>query len=160
MNTEFDCDYLMVHECGKVILHLVLVKSVDNRGLYHCNSFMATYQSDREKDLFFCNLSKRYEISRIVREDKQTKEKEVVYLSEQAKLREKSGIAKMLIDAGMEADSELQKNILRLNIKFGEFHTMEMLSDFEQLQNKCRDKSDKALVKDFVELWRKLTDCI
>ena len=68
LGTEFNCDYLMVHESGKTILHLGLVKSEDNKGVYHCNSFMATYQDDRERDLFFCNLSKRYEINKIVRE--------------------------------------------------------------------------------------------
>lgn len=92
MGTEFECDYLMVHESGKAILHLGLVKSADNKGVYHCNSFMTTYQTDKEKDLFFCNLSKRYEIRKIVREDKQSKEKEVIYLSDQAELREVSGI--------------------------------------------------------------------
>lgn len=155
MDTEFDCDYLMVHESGKEILHLGLVKSKDNKGVYHCNSFMTTYQTDRERDLFFCNLSKRYEISKIVREDKQSKEKEVIYLSEQAELREMSGITKMLTGAGMEADSELLKYILRLNVKFGEYHTLDMLSDTEQLIKKCRDKREEALVKDFISLWKK-----
>lgn len=36
---------------------------------------MTTYQTDREKNLFFCNLSKRYEINKIIREDKKTKKK-------------------------------------------------------------------------------------
>jgi len=160
MDTEFDCDYLMVHEIGKAILHLGLVKSEDNKEVYHCNSFMTTYQTDRERDLVFCNLSKRYEISKIVREDKKSKEKEVVYLSEQAELREMSGITKMLTGAGMEADSELLKYILRLNVKFGEYHTLDMLSDTEQLMKKCRDKREEALVKDFISLWRNHTDGI
>ncbi len=158
METEFSCDYLMVHESGKSILHLGLVKSADKNGVYHCNSFMATYQTDREKNIFFCNLSKRYEINRIVREDKRSKERETVYLSEQAELREKSGIIKMLTDSGIEADCELLKYIMRLNLKFGEYHTLDMLSDFEQLIKKCRNKRDKALVRDFMELWRKRTD--
>lgn len=160
MGTEFDCDYLMVHESGKAILHLGLVKSEDNKGVYHCNSFMTTYQDDRERDLFFCNLSKRYEINKIVREDKQSKEKEVVYLSEQAELREVSGITKMLAEAGIEADDELMKYILRLNVKFGEYHTLDMLSDGEQLLKKCRNKRDETLVKDFISLWRERTDGI
>lgn len=29
---------------------------------------------------------------------------------------------------------------LKLNIKFGEYHTLDMLSDTEQLMKKCRDK--------------------
>ena len=150
LGTEFNCDYLMVHESGKAILHLGLVKSEDNKGVYHCNSFMATYQDDRERDLFFCNLSKRYEINKIVREDKLSKEKEVIYLGEQAKLREVSGITKMLAAAGINADEELLKYILRLNLKFGEYHTLDMLSDSEQLMKKCRNKRDEVLVKDFI----------
>lgn len=153
MNTEFDCDYLMVHESGKAILHLGLVKSEDRKDIFHCNSFMTTYQTDREKDLFFCNLSKRYEINKIVREDKQSKEKEVIYMSEQAELREKTGIEKMLAGAGMEADDKLLKAVLRLNVKFGEYHTLDMLSDTEQLMSKCRNKREEALVKDFISLW-------
>lgn len=104
--------------------------------------------------MFFCNL-KHYEINKIVREDKQSKEKEVAYLSEQAELREMFGITKMLIKAGVEADSELLKYILRLNVKFGEHHTLDMLSDTEQLMKKCHDKREAALVKDFISLWRK-----
>ena len=155
MDTEFDCDYLMVHESGKAILHLGLVKSEDRKDLYHCNSFMTTYQTDREKDLFFCNLSKRYEINKIVREDKKSKEKEIIYMSEQAELREISGIVKMLDGAGIEADSELLKYILRLNVKFGEYHTIDMLSDVDQLMKKCRNRRDESLVKDFISLWRR-----
>lgn len=160
MDTELDCDYLMVHESGKAILHLGLVKSGDNTGVYHCNSFMTTYQTDRKRDSFYCNLSKRYEINKIVREDKQSKEKAVIYLSEQTELREISGITKMLLEAGVEVDSELLKYILRLNIKFGEYHTLDMLSDTEQLMRKCRGKRDQALVKDFISLWRNRTDGI
>lgn len=52
-DTAFDCDYLMVHESGKAILHLGLIKSEDRKNVYHCNSFMTTYQTDREKNLFF-----------------------------------------------------------------------------------------------------------
>ena len=160
LGTEFDCDYLMVHESGKALLHLGLVKSTGTKGVYHCNSFMATYRNDRERDLFFCNLSKRYEISKIVREDKQTKEKEVVYLNEQAKLREMSGIAKMLTETGIEADEKLIKYILHLNVKFGEYHTPDMLLDAEHLIKKCRNKRDEALVKDFISLWKERIDGI
>ncbi len=160
MDTEFDCDYLMVHESSKVILHLGLIKSEDRKNVYHCNSFMTTYQTDREKDLFFCHLSKKYEINKIVREDKKSKEKEVVYLSEQAELREKSGIIKMLEEAGIDTDGELLKFILRLNVRFGEYHTLDMLSDTETLMRKCRDKRDEALVKEFISLWRRWNDGI
>ena len=96
MDTEFNCDYLMVHERKNVILHLGLIKSKDRKDVFHCNSFMATYQKDREKEMFFCNLSKRYEINKIVREDKLTNEKKVLYMSAQTEQREKTGIEKML----------------------------------------------------------------
>lgn len=158
--TEFDCDYLLVHEKEKAILHLGLVKSENNKGVYHCNSFMTTYQDDRERDLFFCNLSKRYEINKIIREDKQSKEKEVVYQSEQAALREKAGIEKMLAANGIEPDQKLVRYIMKLNVKFGEYHTWDMLSDTKQLIKKCRNKRDEALVKDFISFCRKQTDGI
>lgn len=160
MDTQFDCDYLMVHESGKAILHLGLIKSEDRKNVYHCNSFMTTYQTDREKDLFFCHLSKRYEINKIVRENKRSKEKEVIYLSEQAELREKAGIIKMLEGAGIDTDGELLKFILRLNVRFGEYHTLNMLSDTETLIRKCKDKRDEALVKKFIDLWKKWNDSI
>ncbi len=155
VQTGFDCDYLMVHESGKAVLHLGLIKSSTRKGMYHCNSFMTTYQSDRERDIFFCNLSRQYEISKIIREDKQSKERETVYLSEQAELRERTGITKMFAAAGMEMDDELLKMILRLNVKFGEYHTLDMLSDTGQLKKKCRNKREEALVGDFIELWEK-----
>lgn len=160
MNTDFNCDYLMVHENGKAILHLGLIKSEDRKNVYHCNSFMTTYQTDREKDLFFCHLSHRYEINKIVREDKQTKEKEVIYLSEQEELREQAGVIKMLEGKGINSSAELLKAVLRLNVRFGEYHTLEMLSNTEQLMEKCRDKRDEALVKDFIRIWEERTDGI
>lgn len=155
MDTEFNCDYLMVHERKNVILHLGLIKSKDRKDVFHCNSFMATYQKDREKEMFFCNLSKRYEINKIVREDKLTNEKKVLYMSAQTEQREKTGIEKMLAEAGKVVDDKLMKAILRLNTKFGEYHTIDMLSDTEQLIKKCRNKREKALVKDFISLWKR-----
>lgn len=155
MDTEFNCDYLMVHERKNVILHLELIKSKDRKDVFHCNSFMATYQKDREKEMFFCNLSKRYEINKIVREDKLTNEKKVLYMSAQTEQREKTGIEKMLAEAGKVVDDKLMKAILRLNTKFGEYHTIDMLSDTEQLIKKCRNKREKALVKDFISLWER-----
>ena len=155
MDTEFNCDYLMVHERKNVILHLGLIKSKDRKDVFHSNSFMATYQKDREKEMFFCNLSKRYEINKIVREDKLTNEKKVLYMSAQTEQREKTGIEKMLAEAGKVVDDKLMKAILRLNTKFGEYHTIDMLSDTEQLIKKCRNKREKALVKDFISLWER-----
>lgn len=106
------------------------------------------------------DLSHSYEITKIVREDKITKQAEVIYQSEQASLREKSGIEKMLYAVGIEPKEKLVRYIMKLNVKFGEYHTLDMLSDTEQLMKKCRDKRDEALVKDFISLWRKCTDGI
>ncbi len=152
--TEFNCDYLMVHESGKAILHLGLIKSADHKGVFHCNSFMTTYQTDREKDLFFCHLAHRYEINKIVREDKITKRAEVIYQSKEAEEREFAGIKKMLVSAEVPISDKLIKAVYCLNQKFGEYHTIDMLSDTEQLMKKCRDKREEALVKDFCSLWR------
>lgn len=149
--TEFDCDYLMVHESGKAILHLGLVKSVDNKGLYHCNSFMTTYQTDREKDLFFCHLAHRYEINKIVREDKLTKRTETIYQSSDAERRECAGIEKMLAAEGLNADDKLIKAIVKINLKFGKYHLLQELSEQSALLEKCEDKSEEELVKSMGE---------
>lgn len=61
----------------------------------------------------------------------------------------------MFAAAGMETDDRLLKMILRLNVKFGEYHTLDMLSDTRKLKNKCRNKREEALVGDFIELWEK-----
>ena len=152
-DSEFQSDYLLVHESGKKILHLGIVKAEGSKDLYHCNSFMTTYQNDRDKEAFYCNLPHRYEINKIIRENKVTKQKEVIYLSEQAELREISGIGKMLSAVGRENDKKLIKLILRLNVKFGVYHTADMLNDKEALLGKCTDKRERALVSDFLSLW-------
>lgn len=145
--TEFNCDYLMVHERGKAILHLGLVKSADSYGIYHCNSFMTTYQKDREKDLFFCNLSQRYEIKKIIREDKLTKRRETIYQSNDAENRERIGIEKMLIAEGIEIDDKLIDEIIKVNLKFGKYHSLQELKKQSVMLAKCEDKREKALVK-------------
>lgn len=150
--TEFDCDYLMVHESGKAILHLGLVKSVDNKGLYHCNSFMTTYQTDREKNLFFCHLAHRYEIDKIVREDKITKRAETIYQSSDAEGRERAGIEKMLVAEGLNADDKLIKAIGKVNLKFGKYHLLQELSEQSTMLEKCEDKSEEELVKSVSKL--------
>ena len=94
--SEFQSDYLLVHETGKKILHLGLVRSESGKGLYHCNSFMTTYQNDRDRDSFFRDLPYRYDITRIVKENKDTKLKEVIYQSMEAEQREQAGIEKSL----------------------------------------------------------------
>ena len=137
----------MVHESGKAILHLGLVKSADNMNIYHCNSFMTTYQNDREKDLFFCNLSKRYEIGKIVREDKLTKRCETIYQSIEAECRERTGIEKMLVAEGVKVDNKLVTQIVKVNLKFGKYHLMQELVDTDAMLAKCKDKREQALVE-------------
>lgn len=151
--SEFQSDYLLVHENGKKILHLGLVKSKSGKDLYHCNSFMTTYQNDRDRDSFFRNLPRRYEITRIVRENKDTKRAEVIYQSMDAEQREQAGIGKMFAAAGIHADERLIKSVLRLNKKFGRYHTLDLLNDSKALLEKCTDKREKALVSDFLALW-------
>lgn len=152
-DSEFQSDYLLVHESGKKILHLGLIKSERGKDLFHCNSFMTTYQNDRDRDSFFRNLPYRYEITRIVRENKDTKHKEVIYQSMEAEQREQDGIEKMFAAAGVQADEKLIKTVLRLNKKFGMYHTLDMLNDREALLGKCADKREKALAADFLALW-------
>lgn len=156
--SEFQSDYLLVHENGRKILHLGLVKSESGKNLYHCNSFMTTYQNDRDRDSFFRNLTHRYEINKIIREDKATKRAEVIYQSRDAEQREQTGIEKMLAAAGIHADEKLIKSVLRLNKKFGVYHTMDMLNDSAALLEKCTDKREKSLVTDFLALWNKKED--
>ena len=100
-------------------------------------------------------LSKRYEINKIVREDKQSKEKMVIYMSEEARNREKSGIIKMLEGEGIETDDTLVTYIQRLNVMFGEYHTMDMLNNAGQLIERSRSKQDETFIKDFIGLWEK-----
>lgn len=145
--TEFDCDYLMIHESGKAILHLGLVRDADNKGFYHCNSFMTTYQTDREKDLFFCHLAHKYEINKIVREDKMTKRSTTIYLSSEAEYRERTGIEKMLLTEGLDSDDKLIKEIIRANLKFGKYHLLSEINDLSAMLEKCEDKREQALVK-------------
>ncbi len=159
-DSEFQSDYLLVHENGKKILHLGFVKSERGKDIYHCNSFMTTYQNDRDRDSFYRNLPNRYEITKIVRENKDTKHKEVIYQSMEAEQREKSGIEKMLTAEGIHADKKLLNLIFQLNKKFGIYHTVDMLNDNEALLGKCADKREKNLVSDFLALWEKKEDGI
>lgn len=105
--------------------------------------------------MHYRNLTQRYEISKIVRKDKITKRSEVIYQSNSATEREMAGIERMLVAVALSTDEKLMKAVFRLNQRFGEYHTLEMLSDTEQLMKKCRDKRDEALVKDFISLWKK-----
>ncbi len=153
---ELKTDYLLVNHLEEMVLQLGMVKS-ENKKMqeYHCNSFMVDYKKNDDYDLHYRNLTKSYEITKIVREDKITKRAEVIYQSKGAEERELAGIEKMLLSSEVQISEKLVKAVFRLNQKFGEYHTLDMLADEEKLMGKCRDKRDEALVKDYINLWRK-----
>lgn len=159
--SELQTDYLLVNHLDDRVLQLGMVKA-DKKNVqeYHCNSFMVDYKANDDYDLLYRNLTQRYEIGKIVREDKITKRSEVIYQSKAAEERELAGIEKMFKASGIKENTKLIKAIFRLNQRFGVYHTIQMLSDFDALMEKCRDKRDEALVKDFISLWRRSKDGI
>ena len=159
--SELQTDYLLVNHLDDRVLQLGMVKA-DKKNVqeYHCNSFMVDYKANDDYDLHYRNLTQRYEIGKIVREDKITKRSEVTYQSKAAEERELAGIEKMFKASGIKENTKLIKAIFRLNQRFGVYHTIQMLSDFDALMEKCRDKRDEALVKDFISLWRRSKDGI
>lgn len=158
---ELKTDYLLVNHLEEMVLQLGMVKADNKKAQeYHCNSFMVDYKKNKDYDLHYRKLTQRYEISKIVRENKITKWAEVIYQSREAEERELAGIEKMLVSADVPISEKLVKAVFCLNQKFGEYHTLDMLSNTEQLMKKCHDKRDEALVKDFISLWRKRTDGI
>lgn len=87
-----------------------------------------------------------------------TRRAEVIYLSSIAECRERTGIEKMLRAGGIEADEKLVTEIVKVNLKFGIYHTMDMLNDGTGLLAKCMDKREKALVSGFLALWEERTN--
>lgn len=154
---ELKTDYLLVNQLEKMVLQLGLVKA-DNKNVqeYHCNSFMVDYKNNENYDLHYRNLTKRYEISKIVREDKITRRSEVIYQSKAAEEREMEGIEKMFLSAGVVPDKKLIKAVFRMNLKFGKYHTMELLADAESLLKKCNNKREESLVEAFFEEWKRV----
>lgn len=152
--SELKTDYLLVNHMQQLVLQLGIVKS-DNKKLheYHCNSFMVDYKKNNDYDLHYRNLTKRYEISKIVREDKETKQAEVVYQSNSAKERELAGIRRMFESVEIFASQDLLEAVLKLNQKFAQYHTLDMLTDTEQLLKKCNNKADKNYVNHFICAW-------
>lgn len=139
-DTNFDSDYLLVHQMEDRTLHLGIIKiNAKEKNLCQCNSFMTTYRKDKNSDAFYRDLEHCYEINKIVREDKATKRAEVIYQSEQAALREKQGIEKMFASSGIEPEEKIVRYIMKLNVRFGKYHILDMLSDTEQLMKKCRN---------------------
>lgn len=144
----------LIHKTDKKVLHLGIIKAKNaGKDVCHCNSFMTTYIKERNYDILYRELQHKYKITKIIREDKQTKRKETIYQSNQAELRELSGIEKMLETARIEPSKKLLKMILKLNVKFGIYHTIDMLNDADSLLAQCNDKREEALVKDFLKLW-------
>lgn len=152
--SELKTDYLLVNQLKDRVLQLGMVKA-DKKKVqnYHCNSFMVDYKENDDYDLHYRNLTKSYEISKIVREDKLTKRSEVIYQSNSAKEKEMEGIEKMLAANEIVVSSGLVKAIFRLNQRFGEYHTIKMLSEPERLLEKCKDKRDEALVKELCSVF-------
>jgi hypothetical protein len=149
---ELKTDYLLVNQKEELVLQLGLVKAGEKKSKdYHCNSFMIDYKKNQDYDLHYKNLNVSYEISKIVREDKKTGNMEVIYQSKEAENRELSGITKILKASAMSADDKMVKAIYRLNVKFGCYHTIEMLQDTDSLLKKCTDKREKALVKAYIK---------
>ena len=156
-NSEFDSDYLMVHEMHDRILHLGIIKAGSiGKNFCQCNSFMTTYKKDKNYDTFYKNLEHCYEIRKIVREDKITKRSEVVFQSSEAEYRERSGIEGMLAAAGVIPDDKLVTEIIKVNLKFGKYHVLEELADREGMLSKCRNKREMALVASMYGAWEAL----
>lgn len=61
----------------------------------------------------------------------------------------------MLDSIGIEPEEKIVRYIMKLNVKFGVYHTLDMLSDTEELLKKCRDKRDEKIVNEFINLWKK-----
>ena len=147
-DSNFDSDYLLVHQMEDRTLHLGIIKiNAKEKSLCQCNSFMTTYKKDKNSDAYYHNLPHCYEISKIVREDKVSKRAETIYQSSVAKCREYAGIEKMLVADGIDIDNKLIKEIIKVNLKFGKYHLLQELSDQESMLEKCENKREEALVK-------------
>ena len=158
--SELKTDYLLVNEQESGIFQLGFLKTkIQKCQVYHCNSFLVSYRKNDNYDLYYRNLKQCDEISKIIREDKKTKRRQVIYQSKNAELREYAGIQKMLEINGIRAEEELVTAILALNQQFGEFCAIDLLTDIGELEKKCYDKKDRLSIKKFESLWenRKLT---
>lgn len=91
-----------------------------------------------------------------MREDKKSKRKEVIYQSKEAKEKELQGIEKMLVAANIQISENITEIIFRLNQKFGEYHTLDMLANSEQLIQKCADETEEILVREVVDRWKRI----
>lgn len=156
-DSELKTDYLLINQTATHVLQLGLVKvDVKNSRDYHCNSFMVDFKKNKNYDLHYRNLKTSYEISKIVKEDKMTGSMEVIYQSQESKNREIEGIIKMLGEKKITAEDNIIKAIYRLNVKFGCYHTLDMLMDTKSLIDKCRNKRDRDLVEMYMNEVEKL----
>lgn len=152
-DSNFDSDYLLVHQMKDRILHLGIIKINGKKNNFcRCNSFMATYKKDKKSDIFYRNLPQCYEISKIVREDKISKRKETIYQSVDAECREYIGISKMLKTEGIVPNDKLIREIIKVNLKFGKYHLLQELKNLPYMFSECKDKREKALVKSMNKL--------
>lgn len=147
-DSNFDSDYLMVQQMEDRTLHLGIIKlNRKEKNLCQCNSFMTTYNKDKNSDAYYCNLQNCYEISKVVREDKVSKRSGTIYQSLDAECRERSGIEKMFAAEGVKAEGRLITEIIKVNLKFGKYHLLQELKDQPAMLAKCEDKREEALVK-------------
>lgn len=152
-HSELKTDYLLVNCQEELVLQLGIVKAKSKKVQeYHCNSFMIAYKENKDYDRHYRNLSQWYEINKIVREDKKSKRKEVIYQSKEAKEKELQGIEKMLVAANIQISENIAEIIFRLNQKFGEYHTLDMLANSEQLMQKCEGETEEILIAEFVNM--------
>lgn len=153
IDSNFDSDYLLVHQMEDRTLHLGIVKINEKKNnLCRCNSFMTTYKKDKKSDKFYRDLSRCYEINKIVREDKISKCKETIYQSVDAECREYMGISKMLETEGIVPNDKLIREIIKVNLKFGKYHLLHELENLPYMLSECEDKREKALVKSMNKL--------
>lgn len=152
-DSNFDSDYLLIHQMEDRTLHLGIIKvNSKEKNLCQCNSFMTTFKKDKNSDAFYSDLSRCYEITKIVREDKKTKRAETIYQCVDAECREYAGIEKMLLAEGLDAEDKLIKEIIKVNLKFGKYHLLQELSNQSVMLAKCEDKREEVLVKSMCRL--------
>ena len=126
--SELKTNYLIVNEQEEMVLQLGLIKA-KGRKEYHCNTFMIAYRENANFNVHYRNLTHFYEIQKIVRENKRSRCREVIYQSEKSRDREKNGINKMLENSGMEKDEKLIEEIYNCNVKYGKFHNVVELEE-------------------------------
>ena len=124
--SELKTDYLIVNEQEAMVLQLGLVK-VKDRKEYHCNTFMVDYKDNANYDVHYRNLIHYHEIQKVVRENKKSKCREVIYQSKESIEREKIGIKKILEQNGIESEEKVIEKIHSYNIKHGIYHNFEEL---------------------------------